>query len=170
MENNMFLLSTVRILISIFVGIFAIYLTYKANYKRIVKVYAISTDVVSFAILFLGIILSAGIIVSAANNPISETYKILQNSHSGFDFYLEAMKYTGLFLFIALATSWLINYISIGLFVNLTKSLTSLEDGSNKNIAIALIGAGIVVAMGIVVNSSIEYALLNMVPYPLILP
>lgn len=166
----MLLVSAVRILISLFIGIFAIYFTYKSNYKKITTLYKIDDDIIPFAILFTGVIITTGIIVSATNNPLSETYKILRNTHSGNDFYTEAVKYTGLFLLVALFVSWLVNIISFGLFVNLTKSLNSLVEERNKKVATALIGTSIIFAMGLMIYNNIEYILMNMVPYPVILP
>ena len=79
---------------------------------------------------------------------------------------LDGLKYTGLFLFIVIIAIGLINFISVKLFVLMTKNVDEFKEISKNNLAVSIITATILISISILIKDSLYLLLESFVPYP----
>ena len=167
MNEKIFYYSLIELGISLIIGVVLLYYTYRIINKYVKQKYSISTSNLSFGIFASSILFSVGYILTGIKSPIVSVLRVLQNdpNYEGF-FVLDALKYTGLFVFVIIVVVTLVNFISIKLFTWMTKDINEFEEIKKDNVSISIITAVIVIVMTLLVKDSIYLVLESFIPYP----
>ncbi len=168
MNSNLLFLSTIHLILSIFVGVMVLYLSYYFTLKVFNKKnYEIDKSNFAFGIFMSSILLSVGIIVSTAYAPSMSLIQLLQKSTAGkTELFFEFSKYFLMFLGIALVVSFLIVIISVRLYNMLTKNIKELKEISENNMAIALITGVMIIVVAMFAKDSVGMIIESLLPYP----
>ena len=167
MNTELFYYALVEIGISIIIGVFLLYWTYRIIDRLVKKKFQISLDNISFSIFSSSILFSVAYLISGIKSPILNSLKLLSNNpeYSG-SLVLDGFKYTGLFLTIFIISIALVIIISIKLFTYMTKRIDEFQEIKKNNIAIAIITATIIISISIMVKESLYLLIETFVPYP----
>jgi len=167
MNTELFYYALVEIGISIIIGVFLLYWTYRIIDRLVKKKFQISLDNISFSIFSSSILFSVAYLISGIKSPILNSLKLLSNNpeYSG-SLVLDGFKYTGLFLIIFIISIALVIIISIKLFTYMTKRIDEFQEIKKNNIAIAIITATIIISISIMVKESLYLLIETFVPYP----
>lgn len=166
MGNSLVNVALLQFGVSIFLSIIAVYFTLATINKLIVKRYKITKHNLAYAILVAGIIFSVAYLISGVTTPILNTIRFLKQTTLEYSIYIEVLKHIGIFLFIGLITSCLINLISIFLFTYLTKGINEFEEIRDDNRAVALITSVIIISISIIMKDSMIFLIEAFIPYP----
>jgi uncharacterized membrane protein YjfL (UPF0719 family) len=168
MNTNLLFLSTIHLILSIFIGVMVLYLSYYFTLKVFNKKnYEIDKSNFAFGIFMSSILLSVGIIVSTAYAPSMSLIQLLQKSTADkTELFLEFSKYFLMFLGIALVVSFLIVIISVRLYNMLTKNIKELKEISENNMAIALITGVMIIVVALFAKDSVGMIIESLLPYP----
>ena len=79
---------------------------------------------------------------------------------------IDGLKYTFIFLLIIVITIALVNFISIKLFIVMTKNVSEFEEISKNNIAVSILTATIIICISLLVKDSVYLLIDSFVPYP----
>ena len=167
MENNLSFLALTELLISIFIGITLLYLTFTVIDKFIRKKHDIKYDNIAFSIFISSILFSVGYLFSGIKTPILNSVRIIeqQADYTG-NIYIDGIKYGLLFFALIVVSIFLINVISFFLFFSMTKTIDEFEEIKNNNVAVAIISGVIIISISLIVNDSLYFLLDTFVPYP----
>ena len=87
------------------------------------------------------------------------------HDYSGYNS-IDGLKYTLFFIIIIVIAIALVNFISIKLYVLMTKKVNEFEEISNNNIAVSILTATIIICISLLVKDSLYLLLDSFVPYP----
>lgn len=168
MNTNLLFLSTIHLILSIFIGVMVLYLSYYFTLKVFQKKkYEIDKSNFAFGIFMSSILLSVGIIVSTAYAPSMSLIQLLQKSTADkTELFTQFSKYFLMFLGIALVVSFLIVIISVRLYNMLTKNIKELKEISENNMAIALITGVMIIVVVLFAKDSVGMIIESLLPYP----
>ena len=167
MNKELFYYALIEIGISLIIGVFLLYFTYRVIDRFIKQKFQISLDNISFSIFSSSILFSVAYLISGIKSPILNSLKLLSNNpeYTG-SLVLDGFKYTGLFLTIIIITTALVIIVSIKLFTYMTKRIDEFQEIKKNNIAIAIITATIIISISIMVKESLYLLIETFVPYP----
>ena len=99
MNKELFYYALIEIGISLIIGVFLLYFTYRVIDRFIKQKFQISLDNISFSIFSSSILFSVAYLISGIKSPILNSLKLLSNNpeYTG-SLVLDGFKYTGLFL------------------------------------------------------------------------
>ncbi len=168
MNTNLLFLSTIHLILSIFIGVMVLYLSYYLTLKVFNKKnYEIDKSNFAFGIFISSILLSVGIIVSTAYSPSMSLIQLLQQSAADkTELFFQFSKYFLMFLGIAIIVSFLIVIISVRLYNMLTKNIKELKEISENNMAIALITGVMIIVVALFAKDSVGMIIESLLPYP----
>ena len=167
MDTNLFFYSIIEILISLILGIFLMYATYRLLDKFIKRKYDISITNLSFAILSSSVLFSVAYLISGIKAPILTSIRMLSNDleYEG-SLVLDGFKYTLLFLTIIIIAISLIIFLSIQLYTRMTKEINEFKEIEANNVAVAIVLGIIVISISLLIKESLYLMLETFVPYP----
>ena len=170
MNQELFYIALTELLLSIIVGIFLLYFTFRVIERVFIKKHKIQYDNVAVSIFCSSILFSVAYLISGIKSPILNSLKILQNQvdYAG-NIIVDGFKYTGLFLLIMIITIIIVNLISIYLFTFMTRSVNEFKEIKNNNIAVSIIVGVIVISISIMIKESLYFLMETFVPYPEVL-
>lgn len=167
MNKELFFYSIAEIGISIIIGVLLLFLTYKSIDKFFKIKFNIELNNLSFAIFISSILFSVAYLISGLKAPILNSLRMLSdNSIYEGNLFLDGIKYTLLFLIIIILAIGFINFLSIKLFVLMTKDIEEFKEISKNNIAVSLILATIIISISLIIKDSLYLLLESFVPYP----
>ena len=168
MNTNLFFLSAIQLIMSIFVGVIVLYLTYYFTLKVFEKKkYEIKNDNIAFSIFLSAIIFSVGLIVSSAFEPAMNVIQLIQNTaQTKTELFFEFIKYLFLFLGVGVSVSIIVIIVSVKLYDFLTKKIDELKEISDNNVAIALITGIIIIVIALFAKDSVNMMIEALIPYP----
>lgn len=167
--NSQLIISILELSVSIFIGIFSLFLTYYILTKVYLSKFPTS-DLYSnnaFLIFLAGVMFSMGYLLSGIISPLTSTLDILIGSRpETLDLIIEYSKFLGLFLLLGLILSGLINYLSYLIFSSLTTSVDEFEEINNGNMGVAIIVSVIAITISIFCKEPFLVVLESFIPYP----
>lgn len=167
MNRELFFYSIAEIGISIFVGVLILFFSYKIIDNFFKKKYNIEISNISFAVFTSSVLFSVAYLISGLKAPILNSLRMIsENPNYQGTLVLDGLKYTGLFLFIVIIAIGLINFISVKLFVLMTKNVDEFKEISKNNLAVSIITATILISISILIKDSLYLLLESFVPYP----
>lgn len=167
MNKELFYYAIAEIGISIIIGISILFLTYKSIDNLFKKKYNIELSNMSFAIFTSSVLFSVAFLISGLKAPILNSLRMIsENPNYQGTLILDGLKYTGLFLLIVILAIGLINFISVKLFVMMTKNVDEFKEISKNNLAVSIITATILISISILIKDSLYLLLESFVPYP----
>ena len=167
MNRELFFYSIAEIGISIFVGVLILFFSYKIIDNFFKKKYNIEISNISFAVFTSSVLFSVAYLISGLKAPILNSLRMISdNPNYQGTLVLDGLKYTGLFLFIVIIAIGLINFISVKLFVLMTKNVDEFKEISKNNLAVSIITATILISISILIKDSLYLLLESFVPYP----
>lgn len=167
MNRELFFYSIAEIGISIFVGVLILFFSYKIIDNFFKKKYNIEISNISFAVFTSSVLFSVAYLISGLKSPILNSLRMIsENPNYQGTLILDGLKYTGLFLFIVIIAIGLINFISVKLFVLMTKNVDEFKEISKNNLAVSIITATILISISILIKDSLYLLLESFVPYP----
>ena len=167
MNRELFFYSIAEIGISIFVGVLILFFSYKIIDNFFKKKYNIEISNISFAVFTSSVLFSVAYLISGLKAPILNSLRMIsENPNYRGTLLLDGLKYTGLFLFIVIIAIGLINFISVKLFVLMTKNVDEFKEISKNNLAVSIITATILISISILIKDSLYLLLESFVPYP----
>lgn len=167
MNNELFFYGILHLGLSLFLSIFALYFTFTIITKYLRRKYEFSYDNIAFALFVGAIIFSAGYLLSSVTQPIMSTIRVLRSHHDATsNIYMDSAKYIGLFLFIGASGAAVINFVSVSLFMFLTKQINEFEELKKNNIAIGIITSIIIITVSLIAKDSLISIMEAFVPFP----
>ena len=165
MNYQLFTLSLIEVLLSIFISIAIFYSAYKILNKLFFKQKLLQKDNLALSIFISGTFLSIGIILSEILPSITNIIRISALQPEQVDI-LQIIKYSSLYLLIGFVISIIINISVFLLFSLLTKGVNEFEEIRNNNVPTAIIIVTILISVTIITKESIALLISSLVPYP----
>jgi len=167
MNKDLFYYSIAEIGISIIIGISILFLTYKLVDILVKKKYNIKINNTSYSIFSSSVLFSVAYLISGIKAPILKSLRMITDNPRYDGYYLiDGLKYTFIFLLIIVITIALVNFISIKLFIVMTKNVSEFEEISKNNIAVSILTATIIICISLLVKDSVYLLIDSFVPYP----
>ncbi len=166
MNSKLVILSLLELGLAIFLGVIALYVAYSILIQVVFRKYDIKKDNLAFAILVSAILFSVGNIMEGTVEPISDLIRQLSStSDSLTEVAINSFKYILMFLAIAVMLAFLINVISIKLFIALTK-IDEFAEISANNISPAIVTGAIAIIISLFAKSPAVQLMQALIPYP----
>ena len=167
MNTDLFFFSLIEILISLILGIFLMYFTYRLLDKFVKRKYDISITNLSFSILSSSVLFSVAYLISGIKAPILTSLRLLSKDleYDG-SLILDGFKYTFLFLTIIIIAIGLIIFLSIQLYTRMTKEINEFKEIEANNVAVSIVLGIIVISISLLIKESLYLMLETFVPYP----
>ena len=167
MTQNLTLLAFIQLVISIFIGVFFMWLTYKLFLTRFKKKYPFTEINTALGLLLSAVLFSTGYILSGTRAPLLNTLRIIsRNEPSAAALVLNASMYISEFLAIGFVVALLVNYVSINLFNALTPDKEELKEISENKYQYSFILAAILIVMALFAREAYIALLDSLVPLP----
>jgi hypothetical protein len=167
--NSLFGPAGLELIIALLIGIMTVYLTKSILmnfYLKKTKEYDPYKNL-SFMIFLSGTIFSVAYITFGIMDPMTATYKVLEDSgEKGWDLILSCTQYSGFFLLIAYAFSALVVFISYYLFTFLTTNLDEYEEIKDNNVGVAILVVVLTIVTAMFTKEPFIVYLESFVPYP----
>lgn len=164
MNQQLFTLSLIEILLSILVTVVIIFISYRMLQKLFFNNYDLTKDHLAFAIFTSGIILSMGLILSEILPSITNVIR-LSTAHSEEINLAQILKYSGLYLLIGFVAAILINGSVFFLFSILTRGIDEFDEIRKNNTSVAIVVVATLISITIIVKESIALLISSIVPY-----
>ena len=165
MNNKLFTLAIIEILISIGVTLVIIF----ASYKMLKFLFFRNADVrgnnMAFTVFTSGIVLSIGLILSEIVPSITNVIRLSTTQAETIDT-LTIVSYSGLYLFIGFMMSVFINGSAFVLFSMLTRGINEFREIQQNNLSVAILVVAILLSITLIVKESIALLISALVPYP----
>lgn len=167
---NIITIAIIQILASIIVGVFILFLTFRLLNKLALRRYKMQKVTTAYSIFVASVIFSVGYLVDTSIAPILSALKLISRNHPSSTAILifEFIKYSSLFVLIALIVSAIVNVIGVYLFTWMTMASAKLDEfkeiGEN-NIGVSIIVGSIVIVLAIFVKDGLELLLDALVPH-----
>ncbi len=166
MNSKLVILSLLELGLAILLGVIALYLAYSILMEIVFKKYDIKKDNLAFAILVSAILFSVGNIMEGTVEPISDLIRQLSSAYESLtEVAINSFKYVLLFLAIAMVLAFLINFISIKLFITLTK-VDEFAEISANNISPAIVTGAIAIIISLFAKEPAVQLMQALIPYP----
>ncbi|MFT5616936.1 MAG: hypothetical protein ACI85I_000152 [Arenicella sp.] len=166
MNSKLVILSLLELGLAILLGVIALYVAYSILMEVVFKKYDIKKDNLAFAILVSAILFSVGNIMEGTVEPISDLIRQLSSAYESLtEVVINSFKYVLMFLAIAVVLAFLINFISIKLFITLTK-VDEFAEISANNISPAIVTGAIAIIISLFAKGPAVQLMQALIPYP----
>lgn len=165
MNNELFFYGILHLGLSLLLGIFVLYFAFNRVTKFLTKKYEFKFDNIAFALFISAIIFSVGYLLSATTQPILSVIRILKMSPNA-NIFWETSKYIGLFLFIGIAVTLIVNGVAIYFFTALTRQINEFMELKNNNIAVGIIIAVVIITISVMVRDGLISVMEAFIPFP----
>jgi TRAP-type C4-dicarboxylate transport system permease small subunit len=167
MVQNLTFLALIQLVLSIFIGVFFMWVTYKVFLNRFKRKYDLTEINLGFAILLSAVLFSTGYILSGTLSPLLNTLRILsRNNPGGAILIIDSLRYVGEFLLIGFVVALLVNYISINLFNAFTPEKDELKEIRENKFQYSLIFAAILIVISLFAKEAYTALLDSLIPLP----
>ena len=165
MNTQLFTLALFEILLSLFVTVIIIFVSYKILKRFFFKDEDIRGSNLAFTIFASGIVLSIGIILSEILPSITNVIRLSLNKNEVVDI-ITIAKYSGLYLLIGFVIAVFINGSVFFLFSVLTKGINEFKEIQNNNLSVSIMVVSILISITLIVKNSIALLISSLIPYP----
>jgi len=165
MNSKLFTLSLIEIVLSIFISVLIILVTYKILKWLFFRDHDLRGDNLAFTIFTSGIILSIGIILSEILPSITNVIRLSTTQSETIDI-ANIIKYSGIYLLIGFLISVIINTSVFFLFTVLTPGIHEFKEIKNNNVSVAILVVAILISITIISKDSIALLISSLIPYP----
>lgn len=165
MNSKLFTLSLIEIVLSIFITVVIIFITYRMLKWLFFRDQDLRGDNLAFTIFTSGIVLSVGIILSEILPSITNIIRLSTTQTEVIDT-TTIVLYSGLYLLIGFITAVFINASVFFLFSILTTGVDEFKEIKNNNISVAILVVAILISITIILKDSIALLISALVPYP----
>jgi len=164
MNNTLFTLAIIQLIISIVLAVCILFISHKILIKLFFKEQEIKNDHLAFTIFTCGIFISIGIILSEIIPSISNIIRLslTQNNHINFG---DIISYSGIYLFTGFVFAVIINLATFLLFTTLTKGVNEFKEIKQNNISVALLVVATLISITLIVKDSISSLIGSLIPY-----
>lgn len=167
MIQNLTFLALIQLVLSIFIGVFFMWLTYKIFLRWFKNKYSQSEINLAVAILLAGVLFSTGYILSGSLSPLLDTLRILSRNHpSAGSILLDSVRYLVEFLTIGFIVALLVNYIAISLFNAFTPEKDELNEISDNRYEYSIVLGAILIVMSLFAKEAFVSLLDSLAPLP----
>lgn len=166
MDQSYLSSSIIQTVISLFVGVLTVFVTFLLFRKVFTRKYEIEIDNIAFSILLGSIIISVSYLMSGLSKPIANVLRVLSSDLAQDEFVWNAFQYSSAFISIGLVTSLLINVIGLIMFVKLTRGINEFKEISEDNVAVGIITGCIILGLSFFVREGLIQIIEAMIPYP----
>lgn len=164
MNSTLFLLSFLEIVIALILSVVIFFASFKLLKRLFFKDNELSRDNTAFAIFTAGVFISIGIILSELVPSITNVvrYAVLNPEDMSIS---QVLVYAGSTLFIGFILAVLINTAVFFLFSALTRGVNEFKEIKENNTAMALLVSSILIAITLIVKSTIAMLTSALVPF-----
>lgn len=166
MNQQVFFLGLLQLILSLLFGVVILYLNYRILYRYVASKYNVNESNLAFAILGSSILFSVGFLMSEIIQPIITTLRLLEGQTGGQGGVLaDSVKYILTFLTIGMLVSLVINLSSVLFYTALTR-VKEFEEIAKNNIAVGLVTGVIVITMTLLARDGMVLIIESFIPYP----
>ena len=166
MKSKLVVLSVLELSLAILLGVIVLYVAYAILTGFVFRKHEIKKDNLAFALLAGAILFAVGNIMEGTIEPIANLMRQLSAKNDNLtDVAIGAIKYTSMFLLIGVVLAFLINVISVQMFVSLTKIDEFAEIAAN-NIAPAVVTGVIAIVISMFAKGPAIQLMQAIIPYP----
>lgn len=166
MHQNLIQLALFQLGLSLFLGVFILYSTYRILRRILGIENEMRNENLAYAIFVGAILFSVGSIVASVVDPLLNTFRLLsQTTRDTLPLLGEVSKYLLLFFGVSTTIAFVANLLGIFMFTRLTK-VKELEEIRKNNLSVAIVTGVIVVVMTFFVRGGVVFLLEALVPYP----
>jgi len=165
MNTQLFTLSIIEIVLSLFFSVIIILVTYKILKWLFFRDQDLRGDNLAFTIFTSGVILSIGIILSEILPSITNVIRLSTTQTETIDI-TNIIKYSGIYLLIGFLISVIINASVFFLFSVLTPGINEFKEIKNNNISVAILVVAILISITVISKDSIALLISSLIPYP----
>ncbi len=165
MNSQLFTLSLIEIILSIFITVLVIFISYKILAKLFFKESILQKDNTALSVFISGFVLSIGLILSEIFPSITNVIRISSINSEGIDFFI-ITKFSLLYLLIGFIVAALINAAVFFLFSVFTKGVNEFEEIRNNNVSVAILVVAILISITLIAKESIALLISSLMPYP----
>lgn len=165
MNDKLFTLAVIEILISIGVTLAIIFASYKLLKFLFFRKSDVRGDNMAFTVFTGGIVLSIGLILSEIVPSITNVIRLSTTQTEAIDT-MTIVTYSGLYLFIGFMMSVFINLSAFVLFSMLTRGINEFKEIQQNNLSVAILIVAILLSITLIVKESIALLISALIPYP----
>ncbi len=165
MNDQLFTLALVEILLSIIITVIVIFISYKILKKLFFNNEDLAGNNLAFTIFTAGFVLSLGIILSEILPSITNVIRLASTQNESIDT-ATIVTYSGLYLFIGFLISIFINVSVFILFSILTKGVNEFKEIQRNNVSVAILVVAILISITLIAKDSIALLISSLIPYP----
>jgi len=165
MNTQLFTLSLIEIILSIFISVVIIFMSYKILKWFFFRNEDLRGDNLAFTIFTSGIILSIGIILSEILPSINNVIRLSTTQYEAADMGT-IITYSGLYLLIGFISAVIINTSVFLLFSVLTTGVNEFKEIKENNISVAILVIAILISITLIAKDSIALLTSSLMPYP----
>ncbi len=167
MNNKLFYLSIIELVISLVIGVLVLFLVYRFFMQWFRRRYNFNDDSLAINVLVSAILFSTAYLLSGCLVPINTSFKTLQGMNLDRGMFIwESVKYAALFLAIGLIISLLSNYITLLFYNSITKKVDELEEIANGKISYAILMSALLISMTLFIRDAYINIIESLIPYP----
>lgn len=167
MNNKVLFLGLIDVLISMLFTVFIIWICYRVIHKLVFRNSLEDSGNLSEAILLSSIILSMGLLIQETANPIMNAFRLFMNQDLSYQsIFFKLLKVMAIYLGMAMAFGFIVNFIGIFLFTSLTSNINEWKAIRENNISVALITAVIIIVLTLSIKDGLGLIFESWVPYP----
>jgi uncharacterized membrane protein YjfL (UPF0719 family) len=159
----------IQVVIAFLAGLTCLFLLYRILNNIMKKRFEIQEANAAFAIFQLGILISGSLILSSVLNPAINAIQFLnQGKVFNVQAFTTSLIYVVAFLVIGLIFTLAVIFSSMAVFFQLTQ-INEWEQIKLNNIPTALISAGLILGMSLIMDDYIGHLCEALIPYPSVL-
>ena len=165
MNTQLFTLSLLEIILSIFITVLVIFISYKILTKLFFKNTILQKDNMALSVFISGFVLSIGLILSEILPSITNVIRLSSLNSDGIELFT-IVKFSLLYLLIGFVAAVLINAAVFFLFSVFTKGVNEFEEIRNNNVSVAILVVAILISITLIAKESIALLISSLMPYP----
>lgn len=167
MNTKLFYVSLIEWAVDLIIGVLVLYVVFLIFRSWFRKRYKVEEDKLAFKILMAGILFSTGYCISGALQPVTSTFRLLENQGLPNETYiLECIKFVVIFILVGLFVSLISNFLVLVLYNKITRSVDELQEIANGKLSYAVFMSSIVIVISLFTKEAYVTLLESLIPYP----
>ncbi|MDZ4667727.1 MAG: hypothetical protein SGJ00_07570 [bacterium] len=167
MKTELFALSIIQLVLSIFIVVLVLYFTVTFMRYWFKKRGVETNNNLAFSIVGAAVLFSTGYIISGAIQPIINAIRQLSIQYpETMSQSLQSVKFVLLFVALGFLVSLISNFTGFGLYNILTKDHHEIQDIKEGKVSTAILVATVIMVIALFVKDSYILMLESLIPYP----
>jgi len=155
------------IFVSMLFTVFVVWVSYRVVHRLVFRRSVSDTGNLSAAILMGSILLSMGMLIQQAAEPVMNAYRLLITQEISYQvLFLRLLKVMFIYLGTALLCGILVVLTGVLLFTGLTREVNEWKAIRENNLAVALLTGIIIIVITMAVKNGLGLVFESWVPYP----